>query len=236
MTLLNRLWNAFSRAVAWGIKACPRLTVWLAEEAFYLAPRTLRRWVDRYASERILACVVGGELPFLPELNGGDAVLFYPLPQCERYELEGHTNAAFVPLFGGAIQAAVVPQGKRQGRYQVLGYDSTGTRYDSGWLRSHTPKRPTQVTNRRLRVGPNAIRWTPHTPRYLTSFVIVIDAQGVPHAAGYRRRGFWAFPSVKYLAHVVLSPDGFALDQQGAAVMVMVVETDAWVPEILMWP
>jgi len=236
MTLLDGLWNAFSRVVAWGIKTCPRLTVWSAEEAFYLAPRTLRRWVDRYASERILACVVGGELSFLPELDGGDAVLFYPLPQCERYELEGHPNAAFVSLFGGAIHAAVVPQEKRQARYQVLGYDSADTRYDSGWLRSHTPERPTQITNRRLWVGPNAIRWAPHTSRYLTSFVLVLDAQGVPHAAGYSRRGFWPFPSVKRLAHVVLNPDGFSLDQQGAAVMVMVVETDAWVPEILMWP
>lgn len=235
MSTKNHLWNLFSRVVSWGMMTVPKLTVWAAEEAFYVAPKTLRQWVNRYTSEHLLACVVGGDVPFIPDLAGGDAVLFYPLPQCVRYELEEYPSVAPVALFQGTMLALIVPQNKRHKRYHLYGYDELGNRYDGGSLVSHAVQQPTRVADQRPQVKADWIQWKPTSKNYLTSFVLVYDVNKVLHAAGYSRRCFWNYPQTKYLPHVVLPPDGYALDGAGAAVMVLIVDTDAWVPTILIW-
>jgi len=194
----GRVWRLFSGFVSWGMMAIPRTTVASAELAFFLAPWLLRRWVERYTAERILACVVSGELPLVPGLDGGDAILFYPLPHCERYELEGFPDLDPQPLMGGAISAYVVPPERRARRYRLAG---------------------------------GRLRWPVRSKRYLTSFVLVYDAQG-PKAAGYSRRRGWRFPSTTFLPHVVIHPRGRALEPRHDDVLVMIVDTDAWVPDV----
>jgi len=233
MTLKEKIWLTFSRFVSWGMGHIPRLTVWSAENAFLIAPKMLRRWVDRYTSERILACVVGGELPFIPGLDGGDAILFYPLPQCVRYELLELPHLEAVSLFEGAVLAIVIPAKQRLGKYHLFGYDSEGNCYDAGFLSSRGGESSTKM-RKGIQVERGMIRWETDSPRYLTSF-LMLHSQGHPHAAGYSRRKSCAYPNTRYLPHVVLTPDEIPLDSEGLSAMLLVVETNAWVPEILVW-
>jgi hypothetical protein len=233
MTIKESIWKGFSRFVSWGMGRIPRLTVWSAENAFLIAPKVLRGWVDRYTSERILACVVGGELPFIPGLNGGDALLFYPLPQCERYELIELPHLKSIPLFGGAVLAIVIPKDERLGQYHLCGYDSEGHCFDAGLLFSRGVETSTQVREG-IRVVDGKISWDVESRRYLTSF-LMMHSDGSPHAAGYSRRKSWDYPSTRYLPHVVIEADGTSLESEGLSAMLLVVDTDAWVPEILIW-
>lgn len=201
--------------------------------AFLLAPKLLRRWVDRYTSERILACVVAGELPFLPGLKGGDALLFYPLPQCEHYEILEIPELKAQPLFGGKILAIIIPAAKRLEQYHLCGYDNVGKCYDAGILFSHGTQKSTKI-NTGIRPQKGRIVWEVASPRYLTSF-LMLHSEGQVHAAGYSRRGYWDYPNTRYLPHVVIEPDGIPLDSRGLSAMLLVVDSDAWVPEIQIW-
>ena len=211
----------------------PRLTVWSAENAFFVAPKMLRGWVDRYSSERILACVVGGELPFIPGLKGGDALLFYPLPQCERYVVLELPQLESTPLFGGAVLAVVVPKSKRLEQYHLCGYDKEGNCFDAGLLFSRGAQESTQVREG-IGVEGGRISWDVDSRGYLTSF-LMLHSDNKAHAAGYSRRKSWDYPSTRFLPHVVIEPDGTSLESEGLSAMVLVVDTDAWVPEILVW-
>lgn len=223
-------WSLFSKFVSWGMMAIPRTTVASAELAFFLAPWLLRRWVERYTAERILACVVSGELPLVPGLDGGDAILFYPLPHCVRYALEGFPDFVPQPLMGGAILAYVVPPERRARRYRLTGFDRAGGRYDAGLLGSRGHRARTRVSDG-VSVAGGRLRWPVRSKRYLTSFVLVYDEQG-PKAAGYSRRRGWRFPATTFLPHVVIPPRGRALDPHRDHVLVMIVDTDAWVPDV----
>lgn len=227
-------WALFGRAVGWGMRVIPRTTVWAAELAFFIAPRLLRRWVDRYTSERILACVVSGKLPVIPHLNGGDAILFYPLPQCVRYELEGCQDLGPEPLFGGAIYVFIVPRSRRADHYRLSGVGKRGERYDAGRLGSRWKIASTAVGSG-ISLADERISWPVRSTRYLTSFVL-IHHDGAPKAAGYSRRAHWPYPSITYLPHVVIPPDGTPLDPSQDGVLIMIVDTDGWVPEVLMLP
>ena len=211
----------------------PFITVWTAEKAFFLAPKILRSWVDRYSSERILACVVGGEMPMLPRLGGGDAILFYPLPQCVRYELLELPELEVNEIFDGHILAFVIAADQRLGRYHLCGYDEDGKCYDAGLLSSRGHDSQTQIV-KGLEVSENRIQWEVQSKRYLTSF-IMIHSNGKPHAAGYSQRTFWEYPDTTYLPHVVIPPDGKSLQDAETSVMVLIIDQDAWVPEMLMW-
>lgn len=233
MTLEEKVWQAFSRFVSWGMGHIPRLTVWSAENAFLIAPKMLRGWVERYTSERILACVVGGKLPFLPSMDGGDAILFYPLPQCERYELRELPHLDTVSLFKGAVLAFVIPAKQRLGQYHLCGYDSEGICYYAGKLFSRGDEASTRVREG-IELKGKWIKWSVDSRRYLTSF-LMLHSGDHPHAAGYSRRRRWDYPNTRYLPHVVISPDGAALESPGLNMMLLVVDADAWVPEILLW-
>ncbi len=201
--------------------------------AFLLAPKLLRQWVDRYTSERILACVVAGELPFLPELKGGDALLFYPLPQCERYEVVEIPELVDQPLFGGKILAIIIPPDIRLEQYHLCGYDAEGQCYDAGLLFSHGAQERTQIREG-IRKKDGKIVWDVTSPHYLTSF-LMLHSESQAHAAGYSRRRWWDYPNTRYLPHVVIEPDGIPLDTEGLSAMLLVVDSDAWVPEIQVW-
>ncbi len=55
------------------------------------------------------------------------------------------------------------------------------------------------------------------------------------HAAGYSRRKLWAYPDTRYLPHVVVAPDRKGLVEDDIEIMLLVVDSDAWVPEIQVW-
>ena len=63
----------------------------------------------------------------------------------------------------------------------------------------------------------------------------MLHSEGQVHAAGYSRRGYWDYPNTRYLPHVVIEPDGIPLDSRGLSAMLLVVDSDAWVPEIQIW-
>ena len=231
MQTTERLRNLFFDFVSWGMQRIPWWTVWAAERVFYLFPRVLRSLVDKYTAERILACVVGGELPIIPNLNGGDAILFYPLKQCVRYELAAYPEIEATPLFAGHILGMLIPTEKRLAQYHLVGYDAAGQSYEAGLLKSHSQAGVTKVRPG-VRVQQNKIAWDVHSRAYLTSFLMV-HTMGTPHAAGYSQKRSWQYPATKYLPHVVIPPDGTALTQANVSVMVMIVDKDAWVPEIL---
>lgn len=226
------IWRAFSRFVSWGMRTIPRTTVWSAEKAFYLSPRTLRSWVVRYTSERILACVVGGDLSFVSDGLHGDAIMFYPLAHCVRYALQEHPELKPMPLFAGHILTFIVPPGKQLKQYHLYGYAEDGTRYDGGILKSHSDNEMTRVSKDYIEISKRGIQWRVQSKRYLTSFVM-LHSNGKPHAAGYSRRTSWRYPDTKYLPHVVIPPDGTTLHQRQVSVMILIVNKDAWVPEIL---
>lgn len=230
----NLAWALFSKAVSLGMSIIPRTTVWAAELAFFIAPKLLRHWVERYTSERILACVVSGKLPLLPHLNGGDAVLFYPLPQCTRYELEGYRELEPQSLFGGAIYAFVIPPLRRADHYRLSGVGKDGKRYDAGRLRSRGQSASTLMGSG-VSFANGRIRWPVRSRRYLTSFVLIYHGDKAK-AAGYSRRRRWPYPSTAYLPHVVIPPQTAALDASQDGLLIMIVDTDAWVPHVLMHP
>lgn len=219
--------------LAFGMRVLPYFSLWVAERLFTIAPAFCRKVDQRYTSDKILACVVGGDLPMFPQLNGGDAILFYPLPSCVRYEVLEYPDLEPTPMFGGKILAFIIPPEKRLQRYHVCGYDNQGRCYDAGRLFSHSDQRGTQV-RREVSVVSGRIEWKIDTSRYLTGFVMV-HSSGQPHAAGYSQNPFWRYPNTERLLHVVIPPDGTSLDQQGVSLMVMNVDTDAWVPEIQVW-
>lgn len=216
------------------MRTIPWLTVWSAEQLFFVAPKFFRFLVDRYTAGRILACVVGGSIPMLPRLEGGDAILYYPLPQCVRYELLEYPELAPVSLFDGRILAMLVPEDRRCERYHLCGYDARGKCYDAGTLTSHAAEGNTRMREGVV-VNGDRITWDASTRNYLTSFLMV-HAGERPVAAGYSQRKRWRYPDTTYLPHVVLPPDGTSLDDESVSVFVMIVDQDAWVSEILIAP
>lgn len=233
MNLSDKIWKVFSNFVSWGMGKIPYITVWTAEKAFFIAPSMLRSWVTRYTSERILACVVAGEMPMLPGLDGGDAILFYPLSQCHRYEVLELPELEPVEIFEGHILAFVISAKQRLGQYHLCGYDQEGNCYDAGLLFSRGEYSKTKIT-RGITLSEGRIQWDVRSKNYLTSF-IMIHTNGKPHAAGYSQRSDWEYPDTTYLPHVVIPPDGKSITDANTSAMVLIVDKDAWVPEILMW-
>lgn len=221
----------FFKFVSRGMKIIPWLTVWTAERAFYIFPKFLRYLVNNYTSGRIQACVVGGELPFIPDLKGGDAILFYPLPQCVRYEIQDYPEITPIPLFDGKILAMIIPKEQRSHEYHAYGYDEEGKRFGSGTMSSHSMEGVTKI-RKGVRIDQNRILWDVKSRPYLTSF-LMIHTKGKPHAAGYSQTQHWNYPDTTYLPHLVIPPDGTPLNQADVSVMALVINTDAWVSEIL---
>lgn len=233
MKLKNKIWNLISRFVSWGMGRIPYITVWTAEKAFFIAPTILRKWVDRYTSERILACVVGGSLPMLPNFPGGDIILFYPLKQCIRYQVLELPQIKPLELFDGHILAFTIPTNQRLKQYHVCGYDLAGTCFDAGLLYSNSAHANTKFVDG-IDVLNNKIKWTTRSKNYLTSFIMV-HSDGKPHAAGYSQRSYWNYPTTDFLPHVVIPPDGKNLLSKNISIMILIVDKDAWVPEIITW-
>lgn len=234
MPLKQTILKTFDFLATLAMRVRPVFTVWAGEKAFLVAPERMRKVVERFASQRILACVVGGELPMLPDLNGGDAVLFYPLPQCDRYELLEHPELTPKAHFGGQILVFTIPPEKRRQSYNICAYDAPGTCYSSGSLASHGDKGGTKLSKAGIETGPRGIRWRTPARRYLASFVMV-HTNFAPHAAVYSHRGSWPYPQTRHLPHVVIPPDEVDLTKKDLGIFVMIVEYDAWVPEILVW-
>lgn len=226
-------WKYFSLFVKWGMANIPFITVWVAEKCFFIAPGILRSWVKRYTNEEILACVLGGTIPMIG-LEDGDAILFYPLPDCVRYELKGFPELKPKEIFDGHILAFLVPNDKRRDTYDVVGYDKNGKEYALKGLHSHSKESGTKITKGGVHIdNANKIWWKIKTKKYLTSF-IMIHTSGKPHAAGYSQRPYWKnYPETTYLPHVVIPPDATPLGEKGVSIILMIVENDAWVPEIL---
>jgi cellobiose-specific phosphotransferase system component IIA len=129
--------------------------------------------------------------------------------------------------------AFIVPLEKRSRMYQVIGFAKDGRTYESGVLISHSDKTNTRVRPA-AKVDNNRIEWRANTGRYLTSFILVHSGDHV-HAAGYSQRMNWRYPDIRFFPHIVIPPDGTDLGQPGVSIMIMVVDKDAWVPEILVW-
>jgi hypothetical protein len=233
MKLISFLKSIFDKFVDLGMDIRPAVTVWLAEVAFKIAPDQMRGVVNRLGQRRLFACVVGGELPMIPQLQGGDAVLFYPLAHCERYVLLEHPELTPTPLFEGKILAIIIPPEKRQSRYQVCGYDAAGKCYPTGPLSSHGKDRATQISAG-VRVQGKRISWPVQSKRYLVSFIMLHSGPHA-HAAVYSQKKYWDFPQTKTLPLVVVPPDGTELGAQGTRLFTMVVERDAWVPHMVLF-
>lgn len=233
MNISDKLLDLFFVFVSWGLKNIPWLTVWTAERVFYIFPGFMRSLVEKYTSNRILACVVGGNIPFLPDINGGDVLLFYPLSQCVGYEVLEYPDISPVPLFEGKILGMIIPKDQRLPQYHLCGYDKQGNCFPAGILISHSTQGATQIRNG-INMSKNEISWDVNTSTYMTSFLI-IHSRDKPHAAGYSQTRHWYYPDTIYLPHIVIPPDGTPLSQEGISVMIMVVNKDGWVPEILIW-
>lgn len=234
MPILDWVLKAFDSLGTLAMRFRPVLTVWTADKLFLFAPKAMRKIVERFASQRILACVAGGELPILPHLNGGDAIFFYPLPQCTRYEVLEHPHLQPEKHFGGKIYVFIIPPELRRPSYTVCGYDQAEHCFSSGQLHSHGADSPTQIVMGSVKKRGSRLRWPLKTRRYLASFIMV-HTNYQPHAAVYTRSPTWRYPHTKRLPHIVIPPDGTDLDQAGVGLFIMVVEADAWVPTILAW-
>lgn len=225
------IWEIFRQLITWGLGYWSYTTVWITEKSLWFAPNKMRQIVDRYATERIFACVISGKLPIFPQLNGGDAILFYPLSRCERYEILEAPELEPTPLFEGKILGIFIPPEKRQKRYHLCGYDNEGNCYDAGRLSSRGELQSTQVLPG-LKILNNRLKWKTYSLKYLASFIMV-HTNGKPHAAVYSQRPRWKYPKTKYLPHVVIPPDGTNLNNPDLKIMVMIVDKDAWVSKIL---
>lgn len=225
------IWEFFSRIITWGLGYISYTTVWITEKSMWFAPNKMRQIVNRYATERIFACVVSGNLPLFPQLNGGDGILFYPLAQCERYEILELPELNPTPLFEGKILGVFIPPESRQKQYHLCGYDKKGNCFDAGRLFSRGKTQSTQIIPG-LKVQSNRLKWKTFSFKYLASF-IMIHTNMKPHAAAYSQRSRWKYPQTKHLPHIVISPDGINLDHPGLKIMVMIVDKDAWVSKIL---